>query len=181
MPNEVPFRKNLYSYILKNETIGGKPALKVYKDIKGIPTIGVGHKLKPEEKFTTITAQQAEDLFNQDVQEKINYVIKDIGEAHWKELPDPVKIAITDFDFRGDWRGSPKATQLFKEKKYYAFAKEMLDNDEYRESKKEGTGIAPRMERNVQAVVDLGNAKHLELGFQEAVEARLNNEQKTIQ
>jgi GH24 family phage-related lysozyme (muramidase) len=173
---DTTFRKNLYSYILKNETIGGKPALKVYKDIKGIPTIGVGHKLKPTEKFTSITEQQAEDLFNQDVQEKINYVVKDIGEAHWKELPEPVQIALTDFDFRGDWRGSPKATQFFKDKKYYAAAKEMLDSDEYRESKEKGTGIAPRMERNVQAIVDLGNAKHLDLGFEEAVEARLSNE-----
>ena len=41
--------------------------LSVYKDIAGLPTIGIGHLIKPGEQFTTITKEQALDLLSQDV------------------------------------------------------------------------------------------------------------------
>jgi hypothetical protein len=80
-----------------------------------------------------------------------------------------------------DLRQSPDAISLFKEGKYYAAAKEFLNNDDYRKSLKEGTGIAPRMERNVKHWIDLGNAKTLGMSYKEAVEERiklLNEQQK---
>lgn len=42
--------------------------LKVYKDAAGLPTIGIGHLLKPGEKFPGgITEAQAEDLLRNDL------------------------------------------------------------------------------------------------------------------
>jgi lysozyme len=41
--------------------------LKVYKDAVGLPTIGIGHLIKHNESFTTITQQQAEELLAKDL------------------------------------------------------------------------------------------------------------------
>jgi len=41
--------------------------LKVYKDVAGLDTIGIGHLIKPGEKFTTITTQEALDLLARDI------------------------------------------------------------------------------------------------------------------
>jgi lysozyme len=41
--------------------------LHVYKDIAGLPTIGIGHLIKAGESFTTITKDQALALLAQDV------------------------------------------------------------------------------------------------------------------
>lgn len=41
--------------------------LHVYKDAVGLPTIGVGHLVKPGEHFTSITLDQAHDLLRADL------------------------------------------------------------------------------------------------------------------
>lgn len=41
--------------------------LKVYKDVAGLPTIGIGHLIKPGESFTTITEAEALDLLAKDI------------------------------------------------------------------------------------------------------------------
>ncbi len=41
--------------------------LHVYKDVAGLPTIGIGHLIKAGESFTTITKEQALDLLAEDV------------------------------------------------------------------------------------------------------------------
>jgi len=48
-----------------------------------------------------------------------------------------------------------------------------LDSVEYLLSKIEGTGIAPRMERNALAVVDYGNALQEGWDFPTAIEERV--------
>lgn len=48
--------------------------LSVYHDVRGLATIGVGHLIKPGEHFTTLTPQQADDLFKQDIQLFVNNV-----------------------------------------------------------------------------------------------------------
>lgn len=42
-------------------------SLTKYNDIRGIPTIGYGHKILPGEFFTTITQAEADDLFAHDL------------------------------------------------------------------------------------------------------------------
>lgn len=51
----------------------------VYKDSKGLATIGVGHKLTPTENFTTITISQLEDLFTQDLIARESLLLKLTG------------------------------------------------------------------------------------------------------
>ena len=41
--------------------------LHVYKDAVGLPTIGWGHLIKAGENFTTLTQEQADDLFRNDL------------------------------------------------------------------------------------------------------------------
>jgi len=48
--------------------------LHVYNDSRGLPTIGVGHLIRPGESFTTITQQQALDLLATDVASAENAV-----------------------------------------------------------------------------------------------------------
>ena len=57
-------------FLARHEALpNGEPALKVYKDSAGNPTIGYGHKILPGEDFSKgITKAQALALLNQDVQ-----------------------------------------------------------------------------------------------------------------
>jgi lysozyme len=52
---------------------------KVYPDERGLPTIGWGHLIKPNENFTEIDLTQAERLLQEDIQEAetcVNAVVK---------------------------------------------------------------------------------------------------------
>jgi len=52
--------------------------LHVYKDVAGLPTIGVGHLIKPGENFTTITKAEALELLAKDVSKCEEAIIKNI-------------------------------------------------------------------------------------------------------
>ena len=60
-----------YSYIKANEGL----KLKRYLDSEDNPTIGIGHLIKKGENLTEITESKAKELFDVDVQEKINYTL----------------------------------------------------------------------------------------------------------
>ena len=170
MPVSNSAEPDYYSYIKANEGVRHEP----YFDSKGNATVGVGHFIKEGEKFPKkLTDEKVRSLFDADLANSIAIVKKDIGVKHWGILPAEVKVVLADLAFRTDWQLSPDARKDFKAKKYYAFAEELLDSDEYRLSKKEGTGIAPRMERNALAVVDYGNALQEGWDFPTAVEERV--------
>ena len=172
MPESNNSKPDYFTSIALHEVIGGKPNLVPYKDSKGIWTIGYGHKILPEEKFTKLTPQQAKDLFYTDVKSKEDYVRKDLGEELWGELPNKAKENIVGFDYWGYYRLSPKAVGHLKNRKYYAFADEIINNKDYKESQKTGSGIAPRFDNYIQPFVDLGNAKFLDMSFKEVVDER---------
>jgi lysozyme len=46
--------------------------LTVYDDVRGFPTIGYGHLIERGENYTTITQQQADALFQTDIQIYVN-------------------------------------------------------------------------------------------------------------
>jgi lysozyme len=48
--------------------------LTVYKDAAGLPTIGVGHLIRPGERFTDLTETEAEDLLRDDLAEAEDHV-----------------------------------------------------------------------------------------------------------
>ena len=172
MPTKSSKEPDYFKAIALHEVIGGKPNLTPYKDSKGILTIGYGHKILPNEKFTKITPKQALDLFYKDLAPKIAHVKKDLGEDVFNSLSKEAKENIVGFDFWGYYRLSPKAIGHLKDGKYFAFAKEMKDNKDYRESLKDGSGIAPRFDKYVQPFVDMGNAESLGMTYNEAGEER---------
>ncbi len=63
-------------FVARHEALpGGQPALKVYKDSAGHPTIGYGHKIKRGEDFSKgITKEQALKLLRRDVQIAVDTV-----------------------------------------------------------------------------------------------------------
>lgn len=63
MSNITKTSKNGLEFISKWEGC----VLTVYKDIAGLPTIGIGHLIKNGENFTSITKEQALDLLGSDV------------------------------------------------------------------------------------------------------------------
>ena len=168
MPEDVQ-KSGFFEYIERNEGTRYTP----YPDIYGKSTIGVGHLIKKGEKFGKIDDKKVTELFDGDLKNAISIVKEDIGEMHWDILPDKVQFMLADSAFRGQWQISPKAREHFKNQDYYAYAKENLDSAEYRLSKKEGTGVAPRMDRNAQVAVDYANAIQEGWDFNTAVEEGL--------
>ena len=55
--------------------------------------------------------------------------------------------------YRGGLSGSPKTIELINKGDFKKAAKEFLDNKEYKKSKKEGTGVANRMEELSNALL----------------------------
>ena len=93
--------------------------------------------------------RQMQQLFDHDVQAKIKLAKRKVG--NFDKLPTATQNAIVDGFFRGDLSGSPKTLKLMNSGDFKAAAVEYLNNNEYRESKRERTGVAPRMDRNAAA------------------------------
>ncbi len=168
--------QSLYDYIVKSEGRGkaGRPGY-AYKDHKGNLTVGVGHlvtrndpvlKRVAGENYNVIVAgrrplsdRQMQQLFDYDVQSKINLAKRKLG--NFDNLPKSAQNAIVDGFFRGDLSGSPKTLKLMNSGDFKSAATEYLNNEEYRESRKAGTGVAPRMERNAAEFRLVGPAKRI--------------------
>lgn len=60
--------------------------LHVYNDSVGLPTIGVGHLIKPGEHFTTITLEQAQGLLRVDL-------------AHAEAAVNGLQADVTQYEF----------------------------------------------------------------------------------
>jgi hypothetical protein len=70
---------------------GGKIYPKMILDTKNLPTIGIGHLIKPTEKYlltATLTKKQIYDLFN-----------KDLDWAE-KAVSDTIKVPLKNFQYR---------------------------------------------------------------------------------
>lgn len=145
------FLSQAYDYIKKSEGVRNK----MYQDIYGNWTIGIGHLVKPEElagfENRTLSEKEIQDIFKADINKKLELIRKHFGET-FDEYSDKLKIVILDGYFRGDLSGSPKARLLLKLKRFPEAAKEYLDNAEYRKAKDVKSGIASRMEQNAQII-----------------------------
>lgn len=83
----------------------------VYKDIAGKETIGYGHLLKPGEKFTFITKEEAVDLLRSDVAICESEIVKNFGE----DLLQCQFDALASFGFNcgtGVYKNSSVATAI---------------------------------------------------------------------
>lgn len=136
-----------YNKLLDYEGFEEQP----YDDSKGIPTIGVGHRIMPGEDFTGYKQQDFEKLFvEKDLPKHLNRtkrLVKDFD-----NLPVSLKEEMVSSVFRGGLSGSPATLELINSGKYEEAAVEFLNNNEYRKAKQweidnnKPHGVARRME-----------------------------------
>ena len=138
--------------------------LKVYKDTKGIRTVGVGHNLEAKNsensfvkafgkdgksirsgllKGKKLNKDQALKLFDSDYDEHLQRTVKLIPNLH-QHTPEVQSVLVSGV-YRGHVTDSPTFRKHFNGGKYTEAAKEFLNRDEYRNPKKDEAGniIAP--------------------------------------
>jgi GH24 family phage-related lysozyme (muramidase) len=139
--------------------------LSVYKDSKGLDTIGHGHLVTKESPKifgelnispnvltgkTKLTPEQADTLLKRDVSIRIPKVKKLIPnlETYSSELQGEL---VSEY-FRGMLPKSPKAVSLLNQGKFEEAAGEFINAKEYRESVKQKSGIYKRMDALADAI-----------------------------
>jgi len=138
-------------YIGKHEGISKK----IYKDSKGLPTIGIGHLIKHGEDFSKgITDKQVQELFNKDIQAKLK-LTKRLFPKFDKYIPS-VQVVLLDGVYRGDISGSPKTIKLINKGEWIKASEEYLANTEYKAADKSGSGVAKRMRENAKYMKQYG-------------------------
>ena len=139
--------------------------LSVYKDSKGLDTIGHGHLVTKESPKifgdlninpdvltgkTKLTPEQAETLLKRDVSvriPKVKKLIPNLG-TYSSELQGEL---VSEY-FRGMLPQSPKAVSLLNQGKFEEAAGEFINAKEYRESVKQKSGIYKRMDALANAL-----------------------------
>lgn len=134
--------------------------LSVYKDSKGLPTIGHGHLVTKESPKifselninpdvlsgkAKLTPEEADKLLKRDVQVRLPQVQKMVPSL--STYSPNLQAQITSEHFRGMLGKSPKAVSLINKGEFEQAATEFLNAKDYRDSLKEKTGIASRMEK----------------------------------
>jgi len=162
--------------IIKNYESAGneKKILRVYKDSKGLPTIGHGYLITPnaEKEFkdtfpeehkqnpnfgkdilagkSSFTPEQADKLLQKTVSDRLPQVRKIV--KNFDTYSPELQGELASEHFRGMLGQSPKAVNLLNQGNFGGAANEYLNSREYRESKANKTGIAKRMENLANAL-----------------------------
>lgn len=181
VPEEKPKQTDDYDYARMSKAIrqyesGGneKKILSVYKDSKGLPTIGHGHLVTKESPkifgevfaeeqktsptFATdvlsgkkaLTPEQADKLLQRDIKTRLPQVEKMV--PNFKKYSPELQTELASEHFRGMLGKSPNTLKLINQGKFEEAASAFLDADEYRKSKAQKTGIAARMENLSKAL-----------------------------
>ena len=142
---------------------------KRYKDHKGNPTVGYGHMIGPDSKkrfeaagigdqYQGVCVGGTCGLSKEDATKLLQQDIKDIYEPRTRKLlpkfdqlnPEAQSAAVGSV-YRGGLSGSPNTVELLQQGKFKEAGKEFLDNKEYRESVRQGTGVHKRMKKYADA------------------------------
>lgn len=146
------------SHVLeKNEGVRYEP----YKDVYGYLTIGIGHRIKSGESFGKLSEQEVQDLFAKDMADHIKLCRKYFSK--FDSYPICVQVAILDGFFRGDLSGSPKTMKLINQGRWIEASREYLNHAEYKQSKREKTGVFKRMDKNALMYLRYGQKLRGEL------------------
>jgi GH24 family phage-related lysozyme (muramidase) len=143
--------------------------LGVYKDSKGLDTIGHGHlitknspaiigkAIKDPNRVSRILASQdrmtpeeAESLLRIDVESRLPTVKKLAPD--FENYSQELQAELASETFRGMTGKSPKAMQHLRAGKFEEAAQEYLNAKDYRESVRDETGIAKRMKNLSDAI-----------------------------
>ena len=155
-PYKDPFKREVFDDILEDEGY----RLLSYGDTKGNVTVGIGHLggdpsatgtgfLGAVDRTFT-TPDEATTLAVKDIDEKIASARNVLTPPVYDNLSESAKLAVVNMNFRGDLIQSPATVKLIQQGKMEEAAKEFLNNDDYRRSKKAGTGIWKRFEKNAE-------------------------------
>lgn len=139
--------------------------LSVYKDSKGLPTIGHGHLITPKSSKILsdlnispdvltgkkqLTPEEADKLLERDVTVRIPQVQKLV--PNFSSYSSDLQAQLASEHFRGMLGKSPKALQKLNQGDFEGAATEYLNAKDYRESVRDKTGIAPRMKALSDAI-----------------------------
>ncbi len=127
-----------------------------YLDSVGVPTIGYGTTAKSASGFNVKEGQRiplyvADMALDQEIGEKLKAVNRRI--PSFNLLPEKLRVPMLSSFYRGGLSGSPKTIKLINKGKFKEAAKEFLNNKEYKKAKKEGSGVANRMEELSNALL----------------------------
>lgn len=169
---------------------------RAYPDSKGKMTIGIGHLIgdgsqkayeKSEFYNRTLTKKEILDLARKDSDVKIKRVLDQFGKQFFDFYPE-TQIQIVSSYYRGGLPGSLDTLKHMMGGDYASASKEFLKHGDYHKSVKEGTGVAPRMEKLSKALAkeaeraearehasspEFVGPPHGGISFQDAVERRL--------
>lgn len=117
-----------------------------YLDTKGILTQGVGQ-----------TGEWIEKGFEAAYQHHVDRAERRIPGL--KDLPEALQAELIQAEYRGDLGTSPTFVRLLNEGNYEEASSEFLDNNDYRRSQEENTGVHKRMKRVSDAVSSYASEK----------------------
>ena len=150
--------------------------LGVYNDSKSIPTIGIGHRItdktlnklmgigyskEDSRKILTgrmeLTPEKAENLFQEDLGNKINSTQRLIH--NYDSLSPELQAELIQLNFRGDLVQGENTRKLINAGKFKEAAKELLRHKEYESYKNSGesNSITRRLESASNALIREGN------------------------
>jgi len=148
----------------------GAPILKARKPVKGDPyTVGYGRTRDDKgnliKKGAKITEEQADRYLREDVKKRMPELRK--AYPDFNSYPAEVQQHIASSYYRGTLTPShsPKTRKLINAGKFEEAAVELLDNDEYKNAKKNNrAGIRERMEDTAAALLSMEPARQAARG-----------------
>jgi len=114
-----------------------------YTDTKGVTTFGVGQ-----------TGRWIEEGFEPAFQHHVDRARARIPK--FDKFPEELQAELIQAEYRGDLGHSPTFVRLMNEGNYQEASQEFLDNNDYRKSQEEMTGVHGRMKRVSDAVASFG-------------------------
>lgn len=126
---------------------------KVYRDVKGIPHIGIGHKLLPKEKYEKgLSKEEVEKLLETDVESHMSkartFVDNGFGPGSWRKLSPRQKQMLTEYSFNPGLSKFPKFTKAVVEKDWERAYDEMRRYAVRRDAEGNTVEVIPLRYRN---------------------------------
>ena len=144
-----PWKKRLFDRMIEEEGYRLLPYTDRFSSAKG-ELQGVGHLNTGDRPMGLLAwPGEASEQLQSDIDEKIG-VIQGMFPERYDSMDSGMREALVDMAFRGDIKSNNKFVKLLKEGRRDAAADEYLNHAGYRRSKKAGTGIHKRMERNAE-------------------------------
>jgi len=159
--------------------------LSVYKDSKGLDTVGHGHLVTAQSPKifaelninpdvlggkAKLTPQEADRLLERDVRTRLPQVQKLV--PNFNNYSSELQAQLASEQFRGMLGKSPSALKKLNAGDFAGASTEYLNAKDYRESVKDKTGIAPRMQKLADAIrTEPERQKKRKQSFQQTIQA----------